>query len=660
MRKDDLIVVGVLNGRNGVDPPLSLPDDQAVEMLNIDRYHGMMGRKRPGSDLVTETGGTAFSSGLQSLFRHVPGADETLAELWAIDGAATPIVKRMTAGTTFADVTLDDAISTKPQEVMVAPLNGKLFLAYDSPQDRLHCYDPTLGSPRVRRVGIAPGVAAPTVANTGGGAYAAVARWYRVRWVHEVSAQPVTRRSEPTPAVAFTPSGAGTAARVTRPAIPNEGETGWELEVSLDNVTWNVLASDYLKPAGAGVPIATTFYDDSVVTTAYAGFAASDLSGAYGLFPSVKSLISDGNRLLGAGAWESAGATSSGKNSRVWYTPVLGSADKGDDERVPNQTSQKNWVDLNENDGGGIVGLGLVNSTPIVFKYRAIWKLIPTGDVVTPYLPKKLIDGIGCVAQKSIAIGEDEGGRPALYFLSHRGAYRLLATGLLQYLGRDNEDLTVNLGATTVVAHAVYYPAIHQYWLWIATGVSNDPDTRLVFDPLLGETDPVGRIRKGWFKHTGNAAGARCACLFANTLGAAMSRDLKPYMGRSSGTVIYKCDTTNTMDNATAFQATITTKPLRTGPPGTNIGVAESYLLAEANPNVTITQTLSRDYGLETRASTVGLTPDATETRVLKKFEASALSGAGTVHVTIGDGSALAQNWVLDTLTIPITAQERR
>src|SRR5262249_44739127 len=159
--------------------------------------------------------------------------------------------------------------------------------------------------------------------------------------------------------------------------------------------------------------------------------------------PSVKYLVTDGNRLLGAGAWEPSGVTSGGKNSRVWYTPVLGSADKGDDERVPNQTTQKNWVDLNENDGGGVTGLGVLNGTPIAFKYRQIYRLTPTGDVTTPYLPKKLIDGVGCVSHKSITVGEDEVGHPALYFLSHKGAYRLVMSGAgiaLQYLWRDNED----------------------------------------------------------------------------------------------------------------------------------------------------------------------------------------------------------------------------
>lgn len=653
MRKGDRIVIGELNGRNGADPPLAVPDDQAVEMLNVDRWDGMLGRKRGGSDLVTQTGGTAFSSGIQSLFRHVPGADETAAELWGIDGAATPIVKRMAGGTSFANVTLKDAIATRPQDATAVTLNGKLFVAYDSTQDRLHAWD---GS-TLRRVGLAT-PAAPTVANGATlGAYAATLRYYRVRWVDIVGAVRV-RRSEPSPSVSFTPDGAHAFARITQPTPPNEGETHWEIEVSTDNATFYIYAGDGAGSISGPIAIGTTTGDDAQPVASISAYGLSAVAGTFSLPTSAKYLVTDGNRLLLAGAWESGG-----KNSRVWYTPVLGSLDQGDDERIPNTTNQKNYLDLNENDGGGITGLAVLNGVPIAFKYRQIYRLTPTGDVGTPYLPKRLIDGIGCVAHKSIAIGEDEVGRPALYFASHRGAYRLVlsAAGFaLQYLGRDNEDLIINLGATTVVAHSVYYPAKHQWWLWFATGSNNDPDTLLVFDPLLGEVDQDGRVRKGWFRWSGDLAIMRCACLCANTLGASMSRDLKPYSGYTSGTLIYKADTSNTQDANTSFQAYVKTKPIAAAPLGTNAGVSDALLLAEVGSGVTITLTLDRDYGLETRTSTVLLTASASETRTLKKFEGSAMSGAGTIQAQIGDGSALATAWVLDALVLPTTTQETR
>jgi hypothetical protein len=650
-----LITIGPFNGRNGADAPIDLPDDQAVEMLNVDRWDGLIGRKRGGCDAVSTTGGSAFSLGIAALIRHVPGADETLAELWGVDGAG--VIKRLAGGTTFVDLTYvnADSIANMVDTVGVS-FNGKLYLFYNSTVDRPHVYDPGLSTPQVRRMGLAPASAAPTVANTGGGAYAATLRYYRVRFI-QVTGANITRRSEASPSVAFTPSGAGTAARITRPTAPGEGETHWEVEASLDD-------SSFFRIVGTGgassvVAIATTTTDDSLVTTTYSTYPLSPVVGSYTVPTSGKFGLTDGNRLIFGGSWEG------GKNSRIYYTPVLGSTDVGDDERIPGTTNQKNYIDLNENDGGALTGLGgPLNGVVYAFKYRQIWRLMPTGDVNAPYLTKKIVDGIGCVAHKSIAMGEDEAGRPALYFMSHKGAYRLSANEFgshnLQYLWRDNEDYALNLGATSVVTHSIYFPMKHQWWVWIATGSNNDPDSLFVFDPLLGEVDSRNRVRKGWVRFSGNLSGARCSTMMSNTLGATMSRDLKPYIGRSTGTTVLKADTSATDDAGTTFQAYAKSKPIRVAPLGTNAAVGMSHLLAEVASGVTITQTLDRDYGIETRTSTVLLTASASETRTLKKFEGSALAGAGTIQAQIGDASAVANSWVLDLVSMPVTVQEHR
>ena len=68
--------------------------------------------------------------------------------------------------------------------------------------------------------------------------------------------------------------------------------------------------------------------------------------------------MSDTNRILLAGAWETTGTAdqTEPKQNRVWYTPVLGSTDEGDDERIPNTVDQQNWVDVGNE--GPITGLG--------------------------------------------------------------------------------------------------------------------------------------------------------------------------------------------------------------------------------------------------------------------------------------------------------------
>ena len=118
-------------------------------------------------------------------------------------------------------MTPDDAISTESYKIVGAPLNGKRFFAYDSAVDRLHVWDPGLSSPRVRRAGLQGVSTAPTVANTGASTYAAVLRYYRVRFL-QITNSRIVRRSEPSSSVSFTPSGAGTHARVTRPTAPGE------------------------------------------------------------------------------------------------------------------------------------------------------------------------------------------------------------------------------------------------------------------------------------------------------------------------------------------------------------------------------------------------------------------------------------------------------
>lgn len=658
-----IVIADLRGGRNGTDPPLSLPMNQCVEAINVDWKDATVAHKRGGAIAISQTGGSAFSGGIMELGRHVKGNDETAAELWATDrGTHT---KRLTGGVTWADVTLDDAITSGGEQFVVgASLNGKRFMAYQSTGvDRLHVYDPNLASPRVRRVGINPGASAPTVANNGGGAYAATLRYYRVRFIQwSGSGSTPYRRSEPTPSVSFTPSGAGANARITRPTAPSEGETHWELEASTDNATWYGVFCALPAASFPPVAIATTFTDDG--STSYTAYPLSEVVGSYALFPSVKYLISDGNRLIGLGAWEATGTTSGGKNARLWYTPVLGSTDHADDERVPMTTLQKNFVDLNENDGGAGTGLGgPLNGVPYAFKYRQVWKLRPTGDVSAPYLPRKIRDDIGCIAHKSIAMGEDQTGRAALYFMSHRGPYRVTLDGNTEYLGRDNEDIwrTMNLGATFIACHSTFYPDLHQWWVWLSVGSDTLPSIKMMFDVQRGFPDEHGQIRGGWAKHTGDSASAFCSCLFSNTLGGSMSRDLKPYVGISTGTAIIKCDTSDLTDNGTAYQAYVTTRPLLTTPDLLKkVGVEESTLVTAAQAATNLTVTINRDFGKETRPLTVSLAAAASETRVIQKVGASEMGEADVVQMTIGDASALANTWTVDALITPVKTQERR
>lgn len=630
-------IVG-LRGRDGSTPSeVAIPEFRAKEIWNCDLYQASFARKRGGSAAVFAlTTSEAFTGVLSHLSRHVPTADETLAELWGADNAATPVVQRLAGGTAWASPTLKDNIATRPQDVVAVSFNGKNFMFFDSSVDRSHVWD---GS-TVRRTGLATPAAA-TVANTGSGSYAATLRYYKIAYRNSTD----TRRSELSAAVSFTPSGSGTHARLTKPAAINEGETHWIVYASADDQTYVAVAN---------IEVATTTYDDNTAPADYSG-TAPQIAGSQTVPTSAKYGMTDGNRLLQAGAWETSGA----KHSRVWFTPVLGTADLGDDERIPDTVDQENWIDLDENDGGFITGMGgPLQGVPWVFKYRQVWKLVPTGEVTAPYLPRSVSKSIGCIRHQSIVMAEDEMGNPAIYFLSHRGPYRAGPRGL-EYLGRDIENLwaTVNLGATNVSCHAVYHADKHQVWFWLATNSANDPNRIAVFDVQQGEPDQNGAIRNGWSIYDGDLAAARCSTMFANTLGATMSRDLKPYTGKSSGTVILKGDTSDTDDAGTAFQAYVDLPTRHFAGLTKKFGIDQGIVLGSAGSH-TLRLTLTRDYGVDSSTANVTMTAAGSETRTQKVWESGVTADARAVQIRVGDASAVATAWTIDALVVQVREQE--
>ena len=518
----DIVLTDHRGGRNGIDSPLGIGPTQCCEAVNVDFEDGPLGTKRRGASVVT-TGAVDLSAGVYSMYRHVPGGDEGAAEMWCVTVAGA-VARLTTSG--WAAVTIDDAITGEYQNVEFKTFNGKLFIAYKSAVNRLHVYDPAVSA--IRRVGLTQ-PAAPTVANTGAGTYAATLRYYRVRYI-QYDGTTVSRRSEASASTAFTPSGTGTAARITKPAALSERETHWEVEVSTDNAVWIVLAG---VANGNPIVIATTTYDDSA--TSYSTLATAEEAGLFGLPTSVRYLSTDGNRLLMSGTYESE------KTSRIWFSPVLGTADHGDDERLVSTLTVKGWVDLNEKDGGGIAGMSdAIGGTPVAFKQRQSYKLVPTGDVTAPYLPRRISNVVGTIASKSIVQAEDAGGNPAIAWLSHKGAYRFGAEGLVK-ISRDIDDVwfglwgnyannPINLSATTVIAHGVYHTDRHQIWWWFSRGSNNSPDIRVVVDVRRNVTQDQFGMRGGWMIHTGKSCKAVCSVMFANTTGNPMSKDLKPYV----------------------------------------------------------------------------------------------------------------------------------
>lgn len=632
-------VVFNIKGRWGTNTPLACPADQCMEAVNVDWFRSTLGRKRSGAVNVALTGGTAQTGVISFLFSHVPNFDQTVRELWSLDDAATPRWKRLTGGTAWANVTSKDAVATRPMDVNACSFNGKMFIGYDSTVNRLQVWDPTDAA--IRRVGIDT-PAAPTAANVGVGGYTNI-RYFKVVYTTVVSGATI-RRSEASPALTFTPSGTGLSATITKPATVSEGETHWLLYASNDDANYVLIATTV---------VGTATFSDTNLTGIYTG-TAIPVAGSFTCPPSAKFLVCDDSRLVMAGNWETTTGNSMAPSPRrVWWTSPLGATDQGDDERVSNTSTIKSYTDVD----AAVTGLSYpLQGAIYVFSYNSMWKMVGTGVYTAPYVRYRVTEGKGCIDHKTIVVAEDENGAPCMYWISPQGPCRTGAAGQFNLI-EDISDLwdLVNLDATNVVGHAVYHRDKHQIWWYLAASGSNDPAKKLVFDCHLGRIVEAGKVRRGWSEHTGLSVLARCSTMHSDTLGASMSRALKPYIGRSTGTLIWKADS-GVDDAGTNNVAYIKTRVLTPSGLGQKSGtVADATLMATAAAGVTVTLTVIKDMGVVNLPFPVLLTPEGVETNVIREVDSSACADAKCVQYQIGDTATTAAAWNLDALTVPTT-----
>lgn len=644
-------VIGIM-GRNGSDPSFLIPDRQCLDAVNIDWFRSSLGRKRGGSSSLSLTGGTAFSTGAVAIARHVPSFDQTAAEFWAIDGARA--FHRLAGGTAWADPTVVDACSATPQEANFLSFNGKLYIAYKNAHNRLHAWDAVTAS--VRRCGLdLPGVATPGA--PAGGAVTDT-RQYRVSWTKQVSGV-TTYRSNLSVATASVPL-AAQQVTLTRAAAPGEGETHWEL--------WAASTSSAFGDFRLLVTtvIATT---TAVDNTATLPSTVAPADGANTPPPSCKYMVADDARIIMGGAYElAAGAENAMVPSpfRVWWTSIIG-AGTGDDERVSNTGTINNYADLEEAITGISQPMQLISAAAnslergsfYVFSYGSQWKFVSTGTANTPYLKFRVTGGRGCIHHKSIVTAEDDNGNPAIYWASQTGIMRISVFGQ-QFMSEDVVDLwaRVNLDAT-IPCHAVFHSFLHQIWFFVALDGSLYPNTRLVFDTRLGKITDVSGVRQGWCQHTGEGAKAYCSTMFSDSVAASMGRSLKPYIGYSGGTAIWKCDTADRDDAGTVFQGYIDTKSYAPWGLGRVGGMTdEAILIAAAAPGVTVQVLVYQDEGAQTLTSSADLTPksdSAAEVKVRVKCGGSRLGTSMSARFRIGDQAAQSQTWNLDALVIPVS-----
>jgi hypothetical protein len=641
-------------GMNTTDPETSLPPGQVRLVENVDLLLGGLGEKRAGfSDgpVGANQPQGAANTDIVALFRHVPNGEENGAELWAVIRPTAPGVlgiRRFAAGV-WSNVTLNDVADwTNGETWSFATFNRKLFIAYDSAVNRLHVWDGT----SVRRVGLAPPAVAPGLANIGAGALT-FNRWYRVRF-RSGPGTPVTQLISEASPPAFIGVAASSGVRVTRPALVDGIEQSWDIEAA------SAAAGPWFTIA-LGLPIGTLFSDDTSATITTVSPAPE--AGIYQLPPSAKYLSVFLNQVVMAGAWETtsiAGQTVP-QNNRVWYTRPLHTFDISDDEAIPSTLTSKFWTDVGE-DNDRVNGLSYpVFGMPYVTKRRQFWALNPTDDVAQPFRAVRITDSVGCRDYRTICIGEDERGDPALYWNSLRGPYRLTRGGM-QYLGRDLE-----LNAELVLAdRAVWVADRRQIW-WVRAISGFFP---YVFNVRFGRPTDNGDVRNGWTAYSDIAADRlmNALCVFGEGFSTTADRLLPVTGGRTIGAIqsyLWQFDPFVDSDVGTAYRGLIRSGQITLGDLFYNVSVYPPRIYgAPRNQTALLQWTLFRNLtnpaNEAPQVSTVSLlqTFGPPVFKNIGTFEGIGQSDGEVFQYELGDVAAAFQGWRLFAAVIPYQRQE--
>lgn len=631
-------------GLNNSDPAIGIPDDQCTVANNVEFNFSMLGERRKGTSAITLGANIANKDRVTFGIRHLPTTDETAAQLWLLGMAdAGPSLQLSYKDTSWHDVTITDTPSTSgfdPYRWNAVSVHGKLFFAYNSAVDRLHVWDGT----SFRKVGLAAPSAAPTGANDGGVGTFTGLRYYRVRVV-EVSGSLVLRRSEPSDELSFTPNGNDTGITVTKPTLPGEGETHWELEASIDGTNFYRIARTIVAT--------TTATDTQDYNTGYAqSFPLSEDIGDYSLPWSARYLTVDGDRLVFAGSHED-----SSLGSTLGWSPVYNADGVGNDERYELDTDPTLGLDGFE--GGVCTGLSLASSGSFFFfKFNHIYKLVRTGQRERAYDVVPISKERGAL-HGSVVNGVDEFGRSCVYFLDPSVGPCRFGAGGLQWCSGDIrltwED--INLDATKVVCSGIFDPQTRQVQWDVATGSSNIPVLGLTLQTDGMRSDEDGTHR-GWATWDGNRTKALHKFLYADNIeaNAARSRNLRPFNCLEGLGLVHLCDTGVT-DNNVAFTATIVSKPYVLKTIMTQFGVMAAMLMAKAVTGAVVLINVIRDFGAEeSTPRQVTMTATASEgTQVFRKMDDLFMSEARTVQFQFEDDPTNAGRWELNQLSLTQT-----
>lgn len=604
-------------GRYGTTHPLEIPDGGCQEAVDVDFWNCSLARKRAPLIAISLTSGP--TTALKRLFLYIPASVESAAQLVALETGATVgqnNIKVRAAGVWAApgEETAADRHFTNATKGTARGLNGKLFL---TGADTVKVLSST-GA--IRQMGISA-CAAATVTDTGAGAYAATLRYYKVAFTEQVAGTTM-RRAELSPLVSFTPSGAGTAAHVARPAVPLGSPTHWEVYGSADNLTYYLLTTQ---------TSATDIWDDTGAPGSYSG-AQPPVVGDNTRPSNWRCVARDGNRLLGWGSY-----TTSESQSRLWFTPVLGSSNIGDDERVP----LNNYLAIGEADGDYATALSdNVDGALYAFKRRHLYRVVPTGDATGPYVWREVSNCIGAVDSTAIVEGEDAIGRPCLYFVSASGVHRIGASGL--------ENLTANVADLfdSTVRPLMYHADRRQVW----------------FSPTSSGSALVYHVENGaWSTFKGAFGSASCACLYAVTPG---STALVPFVGSGTAAFVrYYADAGSSGwrdDSTTEYESYVLTAPRAPFGLLRHIETQDPMVLLHVGDQATIRVTPIRDFSaLTSQYGDVSCVAGGGLVLVLQQAENARMGNGSVIAYKVADvTSTLQYAWKASAISVDVLQKE--
>lgn len=637
--------------------PTAVPVGYLTSASNVDLSPHQLMKPRAGTAEVA-LAGTAYDEIVALFTDRISGSEV----VWSFeDNAGEYRLRRDAVGAGAYNI----ALQNTPTEFSCCAFNKKVFIAftnsYTGPPgpstvvNRLHCYDTRETSAVLRKVGIGA-VSAPTVANTGAGAYAATIRYYKVQmriYLNADSTQPLVASSELSASTSFTPSGAGTAARITKPTTVDSA-THWVVYASSDNLT-------FFQLSGA-IAVGTTTYDDSAAVTSYNAGEAAPEAGLFVPPPSAKFLATNGERIFMAGSYEVsaiAGETTP-SDYRVWFTRPLGVTDAGDDEAITQTELSRYYIDIHCEDGSKITALSASPDGDVyVGTSTSLWRLSDTGDANSPIRADRVVNGVGpsglhCMTQSDSADGN------MLYFASSQGPYRYSPATGLQYLGADWVVRSATSGlAYSNMAACHWDPLTRRVAFLYATDAAALHPVVRWFDPsLAGIVDGVWR--GGWSVDTYAQTDLRirCATVYNGKLlfgGNVTSSD--PYLFTRSESA--------TTDDGASYTSSVVTPDVILGDGSRNMRVDEPYLLKRRDLSVSVVASRNRGGTGNTVSDTAASESiGGGETAFHRlKIEGLAFADANSIAFELGVttpviNAASRHTDGVDRLVVPIRPQE--